>query len=103
MPPAHQSFLLSLKSRPSVREFVLSKGNATLKKTYDECVQAMVSLRDYHLQIVVKYIIIPASRQSKAESSEDLEAESRGTGGTNLLDFLKTVRGKTMNCLLKEH
>ncbi|CAI9171820.1 unnamed protein product [Rangifer tarandus platyrhynchus] len=104
MPPAHQSFLLSLKSRPSVREFVLSKGNAMLQETYDECVQAMVSLRNYHLKIVVKYILIPASRQSKAESSiEDLEAESRGTGGTNLMDFLKTVRGKTVNCLLKEH
>ncbi|XP_020731966.1 indoleamine 2,3-dioxygenase 1 [Odocoileus virginianus] len=104
MPPAHQSFLLSLKSRPSVREFVLSKGNAMLQETYDQCVQAMVALRNYHLQIVVKYILIPASRQSKAESSiEDLEAESKGTGGTNLMDFLKTVRGKTVNCLLKEH
>lgn len=106
MPPAHQSFLLSLKSRPSVRDFVLSKGNATLQETYDKCVQAMVSLRDYHLQIVAKYIIIPASQQSqsKAESSEeDLKAESKGTGGTNLMDFLKSVRGKTVKSLLKEH
>ncbi|KAM9670552.1 indoleamine 2,3-dioxygenase 1 [Dama dama] len=106
MPPAHQSFLLSLKSRLSVRDFVLSKGNATLQETYDKCVQAMVSLRNYHLQIVTKYIIIPASQQSqsKAESSEeDLKAESKGTGGTNLMDFLKSVRGKTVKSLLKEN
>ncbi|XP_055272251.1 indoleamine 2,3-dioxygenase 1 [Moschus berezovskii] len=104
MPPAHQSFLLSLKSRPSVRDFVLSKGNAVLQETYNECVQAMVSLRNYHLQVVVKYIVIPASRQSKAErsSEEASEKESKGTGGTNIMDFLKTVRSKTVNCLLKE-
>uniref|UniRef100_A0A8C6CYE1 Indoleamine 2,3-dioxygenase 1 n=1 Tax=Moschus moschiferus TaxID=68415 RepID=A0A8C6CYE1_MOSMO len=104
MPPAHQSFLISLKSRPSVRDFVLSKGNAVLQETYNECVQAMVSLRNYHLQVVVKYIVIPASRQSKAErsSEEASEKESKGTGGTNIMDFLKTVRSKTVNCLLKE-
>lgn len=104
MPPAHQSFLLSLKAKPSVREFVLSKGNATLQKIYNECLEAMVSLRNYHLQIVAKYIMIPASRQSKVErsSEEASESESKGTGGTNIMDFLKTVRVKTVNCLLKE-
>nr|ACC96232.1 indoleamine 2,3-dioxygenase [Ovis aries] len=104
MPPAHQSFLLSLKAKPSVREFVLSKGNATLQKTYNECVEAMVSLRNYHLGIVTKYIMIPASRQSKVErsSEEASESESKGTGGTNIMDFLKTVRVKTVSCLLKE-
>ncbi|TEA39229.1 hypothetical protein DBR06_SOUSAS7610061, partial [Sousa chinensis] len=65
MPSAHQNFLRSLESGPSVRKFVLSKGDATLQKIYNECVQAMVSLRNYHLQIVAKYIVIPASQPSK--------------------------------------
>uniref|UniRef100_A0A8B9XEE4 Indoleamine 2,3-dioxygenase 1 n=1 Tax=Bos mutus grunniens TaxID=30521 RepID=A0A8B9XEE4_BOSMU len=100
MPPAHQSFLLSLKSKPSVREFVLSEGNATLQEIYNKCVQAMVSLRNYHLQIVAKYIVIPARQQPQVEGN--LEEENRGTGGTNVMDFLKTVRSKTKNSLLKE-
>ena len=60
----------------------------------------MVSLRNYHLQIVAKYIVIPARQQPQVE--ENLEEENRGTGGTNVMDFLKTVRSKTKNSLLKE-
>ncbi|XP_059765315.1 indoleamine 2,3-dioxygenase 1 [Balaenoptera ricei] len=104
MPSAHQNFLRSLESGPSVRKFVLSKGDATLQEIYNECVQAMVSLRDYHLQIVVKYIVIPASRPSKKKqtSKEPSEPESKGTGGTDIMGFLKTVRRKTVKSLLKE-
>lgn len=104
MPPAHRNFLHSLESGPSVREFVLSKGDALLQDTYNECVQAMVSLRNYHLQIVTKYIVIPASQQAKKKqaSEEPSEEENRGTGGTNVIDFLKTVRGTTVRSLLKE-
>ncbi|XP_007178481.1 indoleamine 2,3-dioxygenase 1 [Balaenoptera acutorostrata] len=104
MPSAHQNFLRSLESGPSVRKFVLSKGDATLQEIYNECVQAMVSLRDYHLQIVVKYIVIPASRPSKKKqtSKEPSEPKSKGTGGTDIMDFLKTVRSTTVNSLLKE-
>ncbi|XP_057552950.1 indoleamine 2,3-dioxygenase 1 [Hippopotamus amphibius kiboko] len=104
MPPAHQSFLRSLESSPSVREFVLSKGDAALQDTYNECVQAMVSLRSYHLQIVAKYIVIPASQRSKKKqtSEEPLELENKGTGGTDIMYFLKTVRSTTVNSLLKE-
>ncbi|KAM9043106.1 LOW QUALITY PROTEIN: indoleamine 2,3-dioxygenase 1 [Megaptera novaeangliae] len=104
MPSAHQNFLRSLESGPSVRKFVLSKGDATLQEIYNKCVQAMVSLRDYHLQIVVKYIVIPASRPSKKKqtSKEPSEPKSKGTGGTDIMGFLKTVRSTTANSLLKE-
>ncbi|KAJ8786436.1 hypothetical protein J1605_006217 [Eschrichtius robustus] len=104
MPSAHQNFLRSLESGPSVRKFVLSKGDATLQEIYNECVQAMVSLRNYHLQIVVKYIVIPASRPSKKKqtSKEPSEPKSKGTGGTDIMGFLRTVRSTTVNSLLKE-
>ncbi|XP_061033384.1 indoleamine 2,3-dioxygenase 1 [Eubalaena glacialis] len=104
MPSAHQNFLRSLESGPSVRKFVLSKGDATLQEIYNECVQAMVSLRNYHLQIVVKYIVIPASRPSKKKqtSEEPSEPKSKGTGGTDIMDFLRAVRSTTVNSLLKE-
>ncbi|KAB1257758.1 Indoleamine 2; 3-dioxygenase 1 [Camelus dromedarius] len=104
MPPAHRNFLRSLESGPSVREFVLSKGDASLRETYNKCVQAMVSLRKYHFQIVTKYILIPARRKSKEKgtSKGSSKSEDKGTGGTSLVDFLKTVRRTTEKTLLKE-
>ncbi|XP_037022880.2 indoleamine 2,3-dioxygenase 1 [Artibeus jamaicensis] len=103
MPPAHQKFLHSLESGPSVREFVLSTNDDRLTAAYNDCVKAMVSLRSYHLQIVSKYILIPASKQSKKPetSEEPSEVGSKGTGGTDVVKFLKNVRGTTEKALLK--
>ncbi|XP_012384921.2 indoleamine 2,3-dioxygenase 1-like [Dasypus novemcinctus] len=98
MPPAHQAFLRSLESAPSVRKFVQSSGDPGLPAAYDECVNAMVSLRDYHLQIVAKYIVIP-NKTSEGPS----ETENKGTGGSaNVVHFLKTIRNTTKTFLLKE-
>ncbi|XP_016051123.1 PREDICTED: indoleamine 2,3-dioxygenase 1 [Miniopterus natalensis] len=104
MPPAHQKFLGSLESGPSVREFVLSKGDASLQATYNKCVKAMVSLRSYHLQIVTKYIVIPASQQPRQNqpADEPSEVENKGTGGTDVMKFLKSVRSTTEKALLKD-
>ncbi|XP_037668512.1 indoleamine 2,3-dioxygenase 1 [Choloepus didactylus] len=104
MPPAHQVFLRSLESGPSVREFVLLKGDTGLQAAYDECVRAMVSLRSYHLQIVTKYIVIPARQQPKENqtSKDPSEMENKGTGGTDFMNFLQTVRNTTQKFLLKE-
>lgn len=104
MPPAHQNFLRSLESGPSVREFALSEGNDSLQAAYNDCVKAMVSLRSYHLQIVTKYIVIPAHQQSmKNQTPEELsEKENKGTGGTDVMQFLKSVRRITEIALLKE-
>ncbi|XP_006086315.1 indoleamine 2,3-dioxygenase 1 [Myotis lucifugus] len=103
MPPAHQKFLHSLESKPSVREFVLSEGDDSLLAIYNGCVDAMVSLRNYHLQIVAKYIVIPARQSKNTQPSEEpSESENKGTGGTNVMKFLKSVRDTTKAALLKE-
>ncbi|XP_059541325.1 indoleamine 2,3-dioxygenase 1 [Myotis daubentonii] len=103
MPPAHQKFLHSLESKPSVREFVLSEGDDSLQAIYNECVDAMVSLRNYHLQIVAKYIVIPARQSKNTQPSEEpSESENKGTGGTDVMKFLKSVRDTTKSALLKE-
>ncbi|KAM7110652.1 indoleamine 2,3-dioxygenase 1 [Molossus nigricans] len=102
MPPAHQKFLHSLESAPSVREFVLSQKDDNLCESYNKCVNAMVSLRNYHLQIVTIYIVIPARQQTKntQPSEEPPEEENKGTGGTDVMKFLKTVRGTTEKALM---
>ncbi|XP_069341384.1 indoleamine 2,3-dioxygenase 1 [Eulemur rufifrons] len=104
MPPAHRDFLRSVESGPSVREFVLGQGDAGLQGAYDACVKALVSLRNYHLRIVTKYIVIPARRKAEEnhKSEEPSGLENKGTGGTDLMNFLKTVRNTTEKSLLKE-
>ncbi|XP_070263495.1 indoleamine 2,3-dioxygenase 1 [Myotis yumanensis] len=103
MPPAHRKFLRSLESKPSVREFVLSEGDDSLLAIYNGCVDAMVSLRNYHLQIVAKYIVIPARQSKNTQPSEEpSESENKGTGGTDVMKFLKSVRDTTKAALLKE-
>ncbi|XP_014438125.2 indoleamine 2,3-dioxygenase 1 [Tupaia chinensis] len=101
MPPAHRDFIRSLESGPSVRKFVLSEEDAGLQEAYDKCVNALVSLRSYHLQIVTKYVVIPARQQSKGDKVAE-EQGHKGTGGTSLMNFLKSVRSTTMKSLLKE-
>lgn len=102
MPPAHQKFLHSLESKPSVRKFVLSEGDDNLQAIYNECVDAMTSLRNYHLKIVTKYIVIPANLSKNQPSEDPSEAVNKGTGGTDVMKFLKSVRDTTKAALLKE-
>ncbi|XP_049638876.1 LOW QUALITY PROTEIN: indoleamine 2,3-dioxygenase 1-like [Suncus etruscus] len=104
MPPAHQNFLRSLETGPSVREFVLSEDNESLRSIYNKCVQAMVSLRNYHLKTVAEYIVGPASRKSGAKPACEGTSETgnKGTGGTDVLVFLKTVKNKTEKYQIKK-
>ncbi|XP_075411862.1 indoleamine 2,3-dioxygenase 1-like [Tenrec ecaudatus] len=108
MPPAHKAFLETLEKGPSVRNFVLSREDADgLKDIYNECVEALVSLRDYHLQIVTKYILIPSKKKQTTnpkpgDSSEPSEPQNKGTGGTDLMTFLKSVRDTTRKYQLQD-
>ncbi|KAM6221044.1 indoleamine 2,3-dioxygenase 1 [Rhynchocyon petersi] len=101
MPPAHRRFLVSLEEGPSLREFVSSVGDTDLKAVYNECVNALVNLREYHLKVVQKYIITP-SREKRKESENSSESTNKGTGGTDLMYFLTTVKNTTKTFLLKE-
>lgn len=102
MPPAHRNFLCSLESGPSVREFVISRGNEDLQKAYNKCVNGLVSLRKFHLNIVRTYILDPAKKQRGAtsKSKESSNEENRGTGGTDVMNFLQSVKDATEKALL---
>ncbi|KAM4836786.1 indoleamine 2,3-dioxygenase 1 [Thomomys bottae] len=101
MPPAHREFLKFLESCPSLRKFVITCNNADLKEAYNSCVKALVTLRNYHLTIVDKYILTPARKARKGDTSEESpDSENKGTGGTDLKMFLKTVRNTTQKAQL---
>ncbi|KAH7915591.1 Indoleamine 2,3-dioxygenase [Hygrophoropsis aurantiaca] len=116
MPRHHRNFLrhLSTNSR-SVRTLMRSNPSsssrsgeldADLLEGYNAAVRAVKEFRDAHLRIVAIYIIGPASRERTKRAKEEESGRSvpplKGTGGTNLMQFLKGVRDKTTDALIPE-
>lgn len=108
MPPSHKHFIESISSRPSLRNFVLRQADEHLTHTFDQCLSRLVEFRNYHINIVTRYVTIPASRAKLLrvpgqESSEEfgmigkapIALEERGTGGSGIMSFLKRVRDQT--------
>jgi len=114
MPGAHRRFLEHMESVANIREFVTSNRNdRALTTAYDACLAMLRSLRDKHIQLVSRYIIIK-SRETRSSSRSISPKEGntqrvnlantmartgskklRGTGGTALIPFLKQARDET--------
>lgn len=63
MPPAHAHFIQDISlSRPSLRDFVLDRASEPLTSAYEHCVAKLVALRNYHINMVSRFITVPASR-----------------------------------------
>ncbi|XP_033028245.1 indoleamine 2,3-dioxygenase 2-like [Lacerta agilis] len=105
MPPHHQAFIEEIQSLPPLRSHVLSSGKEKLCSAYNMCVAALSDLRTYHIAMVTKYII-SAARNAKAKPSESTFPnppsflEERGTGGSGVLSFLKSVRNTTKEAII---
>ncbi|XP_028623976.1 indoleamine 2,3-dioxygenase 2-like [Grammomys surdaster] len=102
MPPSHKAFLEDLHSAPSLRDYITASGPGGCRTAYNQCVEALVELRSYHINMVARYIISTATKaRSRMLTQVSPHAlEDRGTGGTAVLSFLKSVRQKTMEAIL---
>ena len=122
MPRHHRAFLRHLTANPRpVRQLVEGRDHPELVNAYNSAVDAVKAFRDAHIRIVAIYIIGPASRERADEAREDSagdsashdarrvsanmrggirEAALRGTGGTQLVQFLKGVRDQTAGALV---
>ncbi|XP_071336455.1 indoleamine 2,3-dioxygenase 2-like isoform X2 [Trachinotus anak] len=103
MPPAHRQLIETLSVRPSLRDFILSCSSSDLCQAYNSCVSALVDLRSYHLNTVTKYIIVPGNRTCAMGCplrGVGTVMNSIGTGGSNLMVFLKSVRNTTQKALI---
>jgi indoleamine 2,3-dioxygenase len=68
MPGPHRRFLEHLTTVANIRSYVeANPQNTVLATAYDECLRALSSFRDKHLQIVSRYIVI-MSQESKRKS-----------------------------------
>lgn len=111
----HRNFLRHLSHTPRpLRDFVERSKNPALLAAYNESVQALKEFRDSHMIIVALYIIGPAKKareraaaQAQAEQGTQggsappaVRGALKGTGGTDLVKFLKGVRDRTAGALL---
>lgn len=124
MPGPHRRFLQAVEGVANIRDFVdLNQSDRSLTVAYDACLAMLRSLRDKHIQMVSRYIIVK-SRESRSLSRTRREAspdpaptrgagiasiryggsdaagnaqkkKMRGTGGTALIPFLKQARDET--------
>jgi indoleamine 2,3-dioxygenase len=114
MPGRHRRFLEHMEQVANIREFVTSnRSNRALTTAYDACLAMLRGLRDKHIQLVSRYIIVK-SRETRSNSralspeaaktqrvnlantlARDGSKKLRGTGGTALIPFLKQARDET--------
>lgn len=110
MPAPHRRFLETLSELSNVRRCVTStQADSGVKEAFNAAVMALTSFRDTHLQIVSRYIIMPA-RSGAANGQENGKVNLAtvssvhnqgndkglsGTGGTSLIPFLKQTRDTT--------
>ncbi|TPX16829.1 uncharacterized protein E0L32_003391 [Thyridium curvatum] len=124
MPGPHRRFLEHLPRLGSIRNYVaqiadregndgeaISPEEARLRVAYKGATAALTEFRNRHLNLVARFIILPArqgrngpgrpgaenlaSASSALARQKGAQAELTGTGGTALLPFLKHVRDET--------
>lgn len=117
MPGPHRRFLEHIDRVANIRSFVTARrSNLTLCAAYDSCLEELRRLRDLHFQIVYRYVIAESRRvqtgaesatdltltpkllklgKTKSKASEQASNQHRGTGGTELVPFLKQARDET--------
>lgn len=117
MPRHHRHFLRHLSSDPRpLREAVeRSSGHVgkELREAYNATVRSMKAFRDAHMKIVALYIIGPSKKFNvpghdtkttlpATTAEDDGTAVLKGTGGTDLVRFLKGVRDRTAGAIIEK-
>lgn len=112
MPKKHRLFIDHLKANPRpLRSFVMQKDDSKLRNAYNKAVVALKDFRDAHMIIAALYILGPARRAVRRKG--DLDSDGgysvsevgnsravKGTGGTELVKFLKDTRMRTTETLI---
>jgi indoleamine 2,3-dioxygenase len=107
MPRHHRAFLNHLKSAPRpIRTLVslnatngVDGSSSSLANAYDAAVLALKGLRDAHIRIATFYIISQMPR-GEHSTGQDSRSVAKGTGGSDLVPFLKGSRDDTTRALL---
>lgn len=88
----HRLFLQELEAVAHLRGYVGSSGDSNLLLAFNNTVEALVNLRNEHIKVVTLYIVLQKGKPGGGQAS----LQSKGTGGTGFMQFLKTARDNTM-------
>ncbi|XP_065898337.1 indoleamine 2,3-dioxygenase 2-like [Dysidea avara] len=91
----HRHFLKDLKATVTLKDYVRSSNDDQLLTAYNKCVQALVELRCEHIKLVSLYIVI-----QKSKEGGQVSLQTKGTGGTGFMQYLKTSRDDTIKTKL---
>ena len=113
MPRHHRNFLTHLENNPRpLRQLVISISSGTsdsdqaLLKAYNDAVLSLKEFRSAHMTIVALFIIGPARHDRLISPSDhvgfarDEELLLKGTGGTDMVRFLKGILDRTGDTLI---
>jgi len=116
----HREFLEYLESIANLRQFVQTQVAdlesevakdltaeerellQQLRDAYDDTVKALQQFRSGHINLVAEYIIAQQRHGMPKGGSLEGSAGGRGTGGTELMSFLKPIRDDVVNKILKD-
>jgi indoleamine 2,3-dioxygenase len=91
LPFEFQLFIKDLAKAPSIREYCV-KSNPIPIEEFNRACKGIKAFRDLHIQIATHYILL----QRKS-------ANALGTGGTDLIPFLKQVRQETTDTIISKN
>lgn len=111
MPGGHRTFLEEIESMANIRGFVTKSIIPEVGEAYNFAVDELRKFRDIHIQIVTRYIIRPSRLYAPKESNgsnlavatsdtANKDKAFHGTGGTDLIPFLKQSRDETKKTAL---
>ncbi|KIW31361.1 uncharacterized protein PV07_03017 [Cladophialophora immunda] len=126
MPPSHRDFLAQVERMSNLRGYV-SQPTASMEvqEAYNDATAALTRLRNSHIQIVARYIVMPSrsppaayivqrkganlatacSTQPAGKGQDDASVtrQLHGTGGTSVMPFLKRTRDETREAVIQVH
>lgn len=90
LPSEFQEFIKALAKSPSIRDYCISSSNTKITLEFNRCTTGLKNFRDLHIQIATQYIVLQRKSQNAVV----------GTGGTDLVPFLKQTRQETENATI---
>lgn len=96
MPQKHTDFLRKLGEMPSIRDYCIRSRNNDLITRYNSAVEEFGRFRSDHVIMVTRYIV------NQQQHSVNPSLNTKGSGGTDFMKFLKKVRDETVDLLIND-
>lgn len=98
MPHKHRQFIEFARENLRIDTIVKSSDSDDLTHVFNSCLKQLKKFRQIHMAIVHKYIISMARKDKRKEDKKGgMEKGETGTGGTELVPFLKGSIDETGN------